>query len=317
MDAATEKTDLSTVAGFNKARYIIGIIALFGASGGVIVGITRSSSYRVRMPFFGEGLIEIGIFGDVFIGAVTSIAAFYVIGSLLGLGDKEYETPAEWIKLISLSIIAGFAGLGLISNLSDQLVTKLTNVQSLVENVESGVVAFRQANEAATQVREGIEKMNKGNALRKSATDDEGLRNSEWSLRQALPRFSRALQVDPGNLKARVERAKVYSGLARTYTKMDAPNLVRPIEFFMKAIEVLDEVVEEDPRHARAYYNRACYRALLDDETAALAALEDLELAIEQDPIYLQLQGRDSDFDSLRNREDFKRLIERLEQELP
>src|SRR5436190_1476978 len=97
------------------------ILLCGGVIGGVISGLGDCPEHKIRLPGSGSR-IELGIVGDALVGSATSLAAFtYTV--TLGLVDlTKQDDHLLLIKLSSVGIITGFAGIKLLSNISSRLV---------------------------------------------------------------------------------------------------------------------------------------------------------------------------------------------------
>jgi tetratricopeptide (TPR) repeat protein len=69
-----------------------------------------------------------------------------------------------------------------------------------------------------------------------------------------------------------------------------------------KAIEVLEQLLTETPDDASVLYNLACAESLTDKRQDAL---DHLKRSIELDPDFRELAEKDSDFDAIRDEEEF------------
>jgi len=72
------------------------------------------------------------------------------------------------------------------------------------------------------------------------------------------------------------------------------------------AIASYDKAIELKPNSAGAHYNKACYYALQGDQDAAIASLQ---RAIELDKSCREMAKADTDFDGIRDNEQFQVLI--------
>jgi tetratricopeptide (TPR) repeat protein len=77
---------------------------------------------------------------------------------------------------------------------------------------------------------------------------------------------------------------------------------------YQEAIESFDKAIEIDPKHAEAWYNRACGEIR---KGKIESGLEDLKKAIEIDTVWIDSAEKDEDFESIRNDERFKRVVKR------
>jgi tetratricopeptide (TPR) repeat protein len=102
----------------------IGLLLFFGAIGGLTRSILSSldmKSYELKYPFT-EKKISLGFLGDIFLGAVASVAAYTSIAVLAG---HEIEASPDYYRLIGIGIIAGYAGRPVLDSLKDQFVKKI------------------------------------------------------------------------------------------------------------------------------------------------------------------------------------------------
>lgn len=76
---------------------------------------------------------------------------------------------------------------------------------------------------------------------------------------------------------------------------------------YREAAEVFEQIIKAMPHDANAHYNYACTLALAGQKQQALAHLK---RALELDPSLVRLAERDPDFESIRNQEAFKSLIQ-------
>ncbi len=72
------------------------------------------------------------------------------------------------------------------------------------------------------------------------------------------------------------------------------------------AIESCDKALELDPNFSNAYYNKSCAFSLKND---AVKAGNNLQRAIKGDSKYKELARTDTDFDNIRNKKEFKKLL--------
>jgi tetratricopeptide (TPR) repeat protein len=75
---------------------------------------------------------------------------------------------------------------------------------------------------------------------------------------------------------------------------------------YEKAIEILREVAEEHPESGGVIYNLACAECLSGNTDRAL---EHLRRALELDPKLVEIARTDSDFDAIRERDEFTSLV--------
>jgi tetratricopeptide (TPR) repeat protein len=203
-----------------------------GFMGGFLAGQRDCLEHKVRLPVTGRRL-ELGILGDMLIGAGACLAAFGI-----ALQTKLLEVPnglvdAFWlIKLACVSVITGFAGIKLLSGISSRLVRDMEGVKESVESLG------REQESMWTAIR--------GDSLRENGRYDEAERE-----------YRKALKLDPDNDVAAIGLAKTFRWSGR-------------IE---QAIQQLTEFIDRKPTASRAIYNRACYEALRNRSREAIADL--------------------------------------------
>lgn len=113
----------------------------------------------------------------------------------------------------------------------------------------------------------------------------------EGKLQQAEAPFRRLIKLDP-------DQAHVYVHLAYIYRRTVS---------LEKAIETIERALQLKPTLPIALYNLSCYRAVEGKTGDSLKLLEQVcGLAKE----YRELARSDPDFDSIRNLQEFRKLVE-------
>jgi tetratricopeptide (TPR) repeat protein len=129
-----------------------------------------------------------------------------------------------------------------------------------------------------------------------------GLGNSLWMLedyREAIECYDRAIQLERLPFMALVNKGLVH----RRLHEDEKEGVKEGIEYFDQAILIA-------PNYPRAWYNKACYYALLGNSDEALRNLEE---AINLAPLKAkQLAEEDSDFNLIKEDERFKKLFQSL-----
>ena len=251
------------------------IIAVPSFCGGIVFGILSGKSNKLRLPLSGK-LIELGFLGDALVGVAAAVSIFFIAGPLLNLKLDNLTHMEGQIKIISLSLLSGFAGVRVLTSMSSQLLDKLSAVDKRLDSFED---------------KESVDELiADGRFHMKNAEDakESGIELSE--LEKALVAFEEALDIDRENEIATTEIAKVY----------------RKMKKLNKAVSVLQEYVAINPKSARAYYNMACYKALLG--LGKEKVVTDLEKAITLSGRYKRLVMLDNDFSKFHTDEDFKNL---------
>jgi tetratricopeptide (TPR) repeat protein len=161
-----------------------------GIIGGLIAGQRDCSKHKIRLPITGNEL-ELGILGDILIGAGACLATFGIAVQshlfVLPQTDDDYR----FIKLIAVGIITGFAGIQLLSGISSRLVRDVEDVKESVKSLELREASMRQSRRA--------------DSLRENGRYDEAERE-----------YREALRLDPDNDTAAIGLAKVLRWTSRT-----------------------------------------------------------------------------------------------------
>lgn len=113
-------------------------------------------------------------------------------------------------------------------------------------------------------------------------------------LREAEFFYKEALQRTPKGQNAQLARI----GLAKIYRRRND---------WKRAIGMLDVVLAENPKNARAHYNRACYFHLSGQSKERV--LDELKRACELSDYYGEYALQDEDFESIRTDPEFRRTI--------
>ena len=73
-----------------------------------------------------------------------------------------------------------------------------------------------------------------------------------------------------------------------------------------EVVTLQNEAIKNNPENAVAFYNKACFHALLGEASQAVSSLK---RAIELREICRDYAKQDSDFDKIRSNSEFKKLI--------
>lgn len=140
---------------------------------------------------------------------------------------------------------------------------------------------------------------------------------------QALECANKALEINPNNKYAIMYKSQILIKLGKYNEALNLLDKFSHIDYFPalhekaycllelnkleEAISIYDEILNNNPNDARAYYNRACAYSLKNEKDKAIS---DLKMAIELNINYKFLAMDDRDFDNIRDSEEFKKLIE-------
>ena len=178
-------------------------------------------------------------------------------------------------------------------------------VRVIALGVLSGFAGIRLLSGMSSRLLQQIEEISERvEQVEQADRVGELLRQADFLLNhspeRALIIYSKALGIDPDNEAARIGLAKAQRRLGR----LD------------DAITTLSEVVRLNPDCERAYYNRACYKNLLDG-CSTDDVLADLKRAIELFEPYSSYALYDKDLESLRENPLFRKLTGNSNDEAP
>ena len=111
-------------------------IGVSGAVGGTILGITQRTSYKIRLPLLAT-LLELGFVGDALIGAASAVAVLFFAAPLLDLSLTEEHTVDLWLKIISLGVLSGLAGVKLLTTRNSHILERLTLLDDRVDHTHN------------------------------------------------------------------------------------------------------------------------------------------------------------------------------------
>jgi tetratricopeptide (TPR) repeat protein len=259
----------------SQSLAILATAGLAGSIGGLAVGVNSPNVNPVKVPFTSR-TINLGVLGDMIVGMAAGLAALLLVGILPGndLGTVDLK-PVEYVRLVAFGIISGFAGIKILSRLSDQI---LQQVDSMGKKVE-------EAEETSLR-RDDVQ-----NILREATFYRANERYDE-----AIIAYQKTLGIDPANEEARI-------GIAITRNYKDPSDVDEPIK-------MLTEALQTNPRSGKAYYNRACIKNLDPQRKySKLDILADLKRSIDLDATFKPIAKQDADFKDLWKDPDFVALV--------
>ena len=106
----------------------------------------------------------------------------------------------------------------------------------------------------------------------------------------AVPYFEKAILIDSGN----IELWLAFAWCEKRVGRIDL------------AIEAMENALKVDPESTILYYNMACYLALQNDEQGCIKYLSE---AMKRVPECRAMAEKESDFDTIRQKETFRQLL--------
>lgn len=254
------------------------LIILGGSLGGIIRGLSRTQDLILTLP--NGTKVDLGFLGDMLIGVGASFGVLIFMTPILELDFDKDITNKIMIKLISVSIIAGYAGIALLSQLSSRLVRQLQEEMS--ENIEE-IESERNSDVYAEEAKKIA------NELKNKKKKDEDFHEA---LNAAFGLVNHALSINEKNLKA----ISTKGNLLKLADKVD------------EALIQANKILHINPKSETGYYNRACYKCLLGNYPLS-DVLADLAAAIKLLPVNKYWAQQDDDFSRIKPDPKFRKLV--------
>jgi len=277
----------------NQSRRMAAIvlaIALAGAFGGLLAGMSTERCYPLQLP--GGETVEMGCAGDLCCGMGAGLAGVFVFGWLFGVEVKHFFEGSKWLRMLGLSIVFGFMGISLLETLSSSTMRRLKDA------LGDEMAATNYVNEGKERLKEAFQLIEELQHEAAEPNREERLERARVMLDRSKLSLDRALSLRPDNEEAAIQKAKVVAAEGRI---VQDPR--RKTEKLQEAEVLLSGVITKNPKNARALYNRACYRSLARQPQAAL---EDLDKAIQLQKTYADHAKADGDFQNLRTQQERK-----------
>ncbi|WP_284614768.1 TPR end-of-group domain-containing protein [Aquabacterium humicola] len=274
--------------------YVIGVVMLFGALGGFVDGLTTDISYKVS---WGSRSFDIGSAGDALVGMTAAIAIFTVASALFpDLKVEQFGNDmTQLIRVVALGVLSGYAGIRLLNPLTRKIAEQIAT-----DKADAAVRAARtQSVELTINVKDGDRKLIEFDLRKEQLLAAGGFDEAQRILEQAQQRFKAALEVDADDAEALMGSAKV----ARRKAELAGQQGRDAAADWTAALRALDAVTSRDPRAARAWYNKACYKALMGKPPAEV--VRDAGKAFELLPALKERARTDPDFAGLKTQAEF------------
>lgn len=168
---------------------ILAIVLPAGAAGGLVHGIVKPAEHPLTVPFC-QYRLRLGFLGDMAIGGVASVAILFLLSPVLSITFARFPSTEELLKLLSVSVLAGFSGRPLVESLSVRLINQIAQVEKKVDQV-----AIRE--ESESYLRQG--------------DFHAGAQNYD----HAIAYYEKALRIDSRNVNALLNRAKALKRIGK------------------------------------------------------------------------------------------------------
>ncbi len=262
------------------AWWALFVIAVSGAFGGFVDGMRATRTYRIRI---GARAFEGGSIADALVGMAAAVAIFAFAESIFGGGRELQDTVSAWflVKIAAWGVLSGYAGTKLLDDLSSKAIQKMIRDETGRQVTQQFAVdaQVEQIVQEAEQLR--MQHIARVAAVGRGVPDAD----AEQLLERAILKFRGVLRQAPLHRGAQ-------NGLANALAELGAyfksqPGAEKPAKagaLLAEAIQLQDSLIRQDPSFSKAYYNRACYRAIAaaSDPERALA-IADLQDAILRD----------------------------------
>lgn len=256
------------------------IVILAGALGGLVGNLIVNkgrfclAKITVESPG-GRVCIDLGTVGDLLIGIGGALTLVFLFGSTLNFDFDAPAKPGSLFLLTSVSFVAGAVGRPLVQAAGQRLARE----------------ALGEAKEARHIAQE---------VDIKSYYILARSERSAGYLRSALELIDLVLKSRPDHYGAHVEKGRILKRMALKQTPPDRENLERALEHARTAANI-------NPKSDVAWYNMACYEALLSADPKEI--IDHLKKAIVLDPNNRELASKDTDLDSMRTNPEFQALL--------
>ena len=106
-------------------------LVIAGLFGGLIRSLHIPRSYEISLPFVTRKC-RIGFLGDILVGVAASVGVYFVLAEIAGTSDGK---TLELLRIVSLGLVAGYAGRPLLDKLSDQLTLRFNELDKAVDAI--------------------------------------------------------------------------------------------------------------------------------------------------------------------------------------
>jgi tetratricopeptide (TPR) repeat protein len=219
------------------------------------------------------------------LGAISAPLGFYVLALLI---VEVFIATVPFSSNLEADAVAGYVYLGV-----GMFVMVVVIVTCLVW-FKPTHITFSESSHLQQSVSQLTERMDLDQKVEPFLRDAVFYSGQGKHLEAAMS-FERALIYDP-------ESEEVKLGLAVAKSFAFPEDLSEPLE-------ILDEVIENNPNSAKAFYNRACIRCVDVDGPNHDQWIDDLGVAIELRPDYREYAKRDNDFEKYKDNPEFKELV--------
>jgi len=243
--------------------------------------------------------IEAGFLASIICGIGGAWGVLFVLAKAMNIGIG--TGVGDNLTIVGLGVVAGFSSTTLLRALAKGLENSVGKqyVDSAVQGADKRATAVAQEAGAAAE-ENATAKIVSSMALVADKNDDPGER---VKLLEAAHSFAqKCLNESPNSPEVFLANATVQ----RRFAEKNPDNSQRAAQY-AKAIDLCSDALKIEPNLERAYYNRACYRTLNNDDITLIIA--DMKKAISILPENKQIFSEDPDIASIRDRPEVKALL--------
>ena len=311
-----------TIADMLKEPFLVASFS--GAVGGFVGGINSAANNTIRLmswsrpkgidPFRTDESsamrtdesqalqFELGFLGDLLRGGAAGVAIVFFINIA---GDRG---TMDLTYLIPISLMVGVVSKKALAGMSEAALNKLSSETKDLRAGQGQLQAQQGELQAQVKKLDHInELIQEGERYLKEGEDeklDPAKRVEKYRSARAV--FLEATEFDHGHSKAYLGLGKVLKRLAGETEKPDERK-----RLCREAIEAASEAIKLDAKYERAYYNRACYKAVMGAPIED--TLNDLKEAIHLYRLNGVLANSDPDFDAIRSDRRFQAIVDGTE----
>jgi tetratricopeptide (TPR) repeat protein len=243
--------------------------------------------------------LDLGSVGDMLIGIGSAFAVFFAVSGLVTIKNDLQSIELSSIFVLSgMGVVAGAAGKAIIP----ALITKMTELTKAKDTAQKAEKKANDAQQNAEKIKtEAADAHADSWKQLESAFYSAGLASldaytaspiNKEILVTAENAFNKALEINKQSAQAK-------TGLGMVRKRQNK---------LQEAIDLCTDAIRFSPDYPDAYYNRACYQALLKSGTIE-PIIADLKKAIEIENLFRDYAKTDPDFDAVKDNVQFKKLL--------
>ena len=256
------------VTGDRSCAYIL-FVLLSGGFGGFVCSFSDSKSYSIRLPITGKKL-HLGFIGNIIIGMLAGGTGLYFIGQMMdqdfwNLDLIQNSNIKHCFAVFTMSSVCGYLGIKLLSKIADKFFTQIVDDMNHLKRETAETAADELATRAKVCLLEG---------------DPVG-----------------AIDFADNSIKI-FENARAWGFKGNAYKMLNEYD--QALASINRAIALNDQ---DRRRKAFYYWNRACYKSLLNEKLPSILA--DLKKSIELDQSLAGELLEDKDLNIARGHDNF------------